>query len=217
MEWLKDRAGKITLGVIAAIVLLTVGAIWNARAAEAADKGGQSLLPIGEMASINAKSWSGCGIGVGGSYLDGEVSGFMGPANIGVDGQMLDVRFLCDYQAGSFVIGGNVDYGMVFGDLQTIGGNAAWAVGGRVGPLINPNTLLFVSGGWTRADTDAGNLDGWYGGVGIETKLPNSPIFLTLEYQHRVFDLTDIGAPPGFDGTVDVIRAGVAIKLNFGK
>lgn len=215
---LTDEDGRVTKPawvVLAAIVVLAVVVFFGAKA-RAADKGGASFLPIPEIAA-KSTSWTGCGVGVGASYLDGELSGFAGPVNVGMDGQMLDVRLLCDYQAGGFVIGANADYGKVFGDLQTIGGNAMWAVGGRVGPLLNQSTLLFASGGWTMAETDGGNMDGWYFGGGIETKLPHSPVYLTLEYQRRSFDITDLGAPSGIDATVDVIRAGVAVKMNFGK
>ena len=66
-------------------------------------------------------------------------------------------------------------------------------------------------------DTSAGNMGGWYMGGGIETKLPNSPLYLVLEYQHRIYDPTDIGAPAGFDATADVVRLGANLKFNFGK
>ena len=210
----RDKIGRY--GLYAVLGLVAVAFIWGfIPKARAADP--QKSSPIA-LPSVNTSTWTGCGVGIGASLLDGELSGFGGPTNIGADGQMLDARFLCDVQMGSFVVGLNADYGRVFGDLETLGADTAWALGGRVGPLINPNTLLFVSGGWTRAETSViGNLDGWYLGGGLETKLPSSPLYLVLEYQRRTFDLTDIGAPAGLDGTVDVIRAGVNIKLHFWK
>ena len=212
MEWIKRNKSAVAIAVVAGVVAGFLFLPGRARAEGVAAKGS----PIG-LPTINSGTWTGCGVGIGASFLDGEISGFGGPINVGSDGQMLDGRFLCDLQVGSFVIGGNVDYGKVFGDLETIGADTAWAVGGRVGPLVNANTLLFVSGGWSRLDTSAGALDGWYLGGGIETKLPNSPLYLVLEYQHRTYDLTDIGGPSGLDASVDVIRAGVNIKLHFWK
>lgn len=219
LTWFNDEANRKRLGkygvyaVLAALVFIAFAGFFNAARAEGvAAKGSPIALP-----TVNAASWTGCGVGVGAAYRDAEFSAG-GPGNIGVDGQSLGGRFLCDMQAGNFVIGLNVDYDALFGDINTtLGGNGVWSVGGRVGPLINSSTLLFASGGWTLADTKGGDMDGWYIGGGIETKLPNSPLYLVLEYQHRVYDLTDIGGPPGVDFEVDVIRAGVNIKLHFWK
>jgi len=202
---------KYVGGALAAIAVLIIATgLIRPASAEGVFKG-----PIALPKIVNTTSWTGCGVGVGAALRDAEFSaGGMG--NIGFDGQSLGFRFLCDLQAGSFVLGFNVDYDRIWGDLQTIGGDAVWSAGGRIGPLINANTLLFVSGGWTRANTSGGDMDGWYFGGGIETKLPSSPIYLVLEYQHRQYDLTDIGGPPGVDFTVGVIRIGANIKLHFG-
>lgn len=204
-DWL-DTKRKVLVAVIA-VAAAIVGLTLYARA-DSPTKASPIALP-----TVNAASWTGCGVGIGASFVDAEVSGFMGPVNFGADGQMLDGRFLCDVQMGGFVVGFNVDYGKVFGDLETLGVNNAWAIGGRVGPLVNPSTLLFASGGWSRADYDGGSADGWYLGGGIETKLPNSPLYLVLEYQHRVYE-ADCGP---CEVSADVIRAGVNIKLHFWK
>jgi hypothetical protein len=210
MEWLKENRRWLTAVAVVAAVL--VGWAYVARGAQADTITKGSPVAIGSVIA-NSGTWTGCGIGVGAAYRDAEFSAG-GPGNVGVDGQSLGGRFLCDYQAGSFVMGGNVDYDALFGDINTVlGGNAVWSVGGRVGPLVNPSTLLFASAGWTRADTAGGNLDGWYIGGGIETKLPNSPLYLVLEYQKRTYDL----GVPGVDFEVDVIRAGANLKLNFGR
>ena len=63
----------------------------------------------------------------------------------------------------------------------------AWSIGGRLGVLSSPSTLLFVSAGWTRISTDADvsfvlggtehrvsfdkERDGLFVGAGIETQL----------------------------------------------
>jgi outer membrane immunogenic protein len=82
----------------------------------------------------------------------------------------------------------------------------AWSVGGRLGILSSPSTLLFVSAGWTRVSTDADlsfvlggterNLsldkerDGWFVGAGIETQLGwlGSNFSLRGEYRFSRFD-----------------------------
>ena len=211
-----ENWGKKQWLIVGGCVLAAFALVFAyARAAEA--EGVAKGSPIAVPSINTGSSWTGCGFGVGAAYRDAEFSAG-GPGNIGVDGQSLGGRFLCDLQTGVFVIGFNADYDSLFGDINTtLGGNAVWSVGGRVGPLVNPSTLLFATGGWTRADTKGGDMDGWYVGGGIETKLPNSPLYLVLEYQHRVYDLTDVGGPSGVDFEVDVIRAGVNIKLHFWK
>lgn len=206
--WSDFLWGSLAIGAVVALFL------GYAVPAGAADKGGGLSKIVDSV--VAPASWTGCGVGVGGSILNGDASGG-GPFTIGSNGQALGGRLLCDVQLGGFVIGANVDYDKVFGDLHTIGVDTSWAVGGRAGPLINSATLLFVSGGWTQVDTKAGNMGGWYMGGGIETKLPNSPLFLTLEYQHRIYDATDLGAPAGIDVAADVIRVGAALKFNLGK
>ena len=63
----------------------------------------------------------------------------------------------------------------------------AWSIGGRLGVLSSPSTLLFVSAGWTQVSTEADlsfvfggterrlsldkQRDGWFVGTGIELSL----------------------------------------------
>jgi outer membrane immunogenic protein len=82
----------------------------------------------------------------------------------------------------------------------------AWSIGGRLGVLSSPSTLLFVSAGWTQVSTDADlsfvfggterrlsldkDRDGWFVGAGIETQLGwlGSNFSLRGEYRFSRFD-----------------------------
>ena len=84
--------------------------------------------------------------------------------------------------------------------------NHAWSIGGRLGFLSSPSTLLYVSAGWTRISAE-GDLsitvggtelrrsfdrdrDGWFVGAGIETQLGwlGSNWSLRGEYRFSQFD-----------------------------
>ncbi|MGY8678964.1 hypothetical protein Q2941_14365 [Bradyrhizobium sp. UFLA05-153] len=132
----------------------------------------------------------------------------------------------CDYQfglgggggffgTGQFVIGVLADYywSDMRGDRPSILSpffsaqekvNSQWAVGGRIGWLVNPNTLTYFSGGYTEAHlTGTGNfftpinntflgtvipgrtVQGWFLGGGVEYQsgwIPN----LTWKTEYRV-------------------------------
>jgi outer membrane immunogenic protein len=102
----------------------------------------------------------------------------------------------CDYQfgfgggggffgTGQFVIGVLADYywsdmkgnrASLFGDLWSAEEkvNSQWAVGGRIGWLVNPQTLTYFSGGYTEANlSGTGNFFSPVTGVGFaNTYLP---------------------------------------------
>ena len=160
-----------------------------------------------------ASAWSGCGVGVGAAMLDGEISGIGGPINIGSDGQAIGGRLSCDAKLGSFLIGLNVDYDYLFGDLESLGIKTDLSGGLRAGVIVSDTWALYGTGGVSRLDTSFGMYDGWYLGGGIMGKLPNSPLYLSLEYTHRIYDVSSI-APPGVDATVDRLRLGLDFKFN---
>ena len=102
----------------------------------------------------------------------------------------------------------------------------AWSIGGRLGVLSSPSTLLFVSAGWTQVSTEADlsfvlngterrlsldkERDGWFVGAGIETQLGwlGSGFSLRGEYRftrldddHRRLTLTEDFCGVGCDQT----------------
>jgi outer membrane immunogenic protein len=155
----------------------------------------------------------------------------------------------CDYQvAPRWVIGvlGSYDFMDLTGTnspLEVDGAgfpvnapekeNGAWYVGGRVGYLIAPSVLSYVSGGFTQTRFDAqtfqSNLgvpeafgypaqtyNGWFLGGGFETSLsdyiPGLPtgLYLRTEYrfsEYERIDLPEILLPSGVaDGNVEHTR-----------
>jgi outer membrane immunogenic protein len=121
----------------------------------------------------------------------------------------------------------------------------AWSIGGRLGILSSPSTLLFVSGGWTRVSTDADlsfvlngtergfsidkDRDGWFVGAGIETKLGwlgsgfsvrGEYRFTRLNDDHRSFTLEEsVGSNRRleFDRDIDVHTVRAVLVYKFGR
>ncbi|MBR0715477.1 outer membrane protein [Bradyrhizobium liaoningense] len=129
----------------------------------------------------------------------------------------LSVQGGCDYQFNNWVIGAFADYDFmdVHGDLSTAGGplygqqkqDWQWAVGGRVGYLVLPQLLTYVSGGYTQGHwkstdfTQAGaaiptltapgfTKGGWFIGTGDEYALTSilPGLFWKTEYRYSEFD-----------------------------
>jgi len=117
-------------------------------------------------------SWTGCYIGAGGGYgvwnQDNQtVDAVTGIARDltttnGGRGWFGTVGVGCDYQfAGNWVIGafGDFDFGSLGGQMSSsflnVNGDEdlkwSWAAGGRVGYVIMPQLLGYISGGWTES------------------------------------------------------------------
>lgn len=191
--------------------------------------------PIAVVAPVN---WTGCYIAGGGGggwqvndnyqyAVPGNQFAFpAGPVTVnktdGLHGWFGTVQGGCDWQAGNFVIGAFADYDFsdINGDhlglnLNNIGRQKqdwAWAVGGRVGYLVLPQLLTYVSAGWTQAHwngvaygtaafpggppaftTAAYDRNGWFIGAGDEVALTNwAPgLFWKTEYRYAEYDRGD--------------------------
>ena len=179
-----------------------------------------------------AFSWTGCYVGAGGGYgmwnqetfhetdpgfvsdeattTTGGGRGWFGTAQVG-----------CDYQiASSWVIGafGDWDWGNLKGTVHINDGfigdeknSWTWAAGGRIGYVMAPQFLTFVSGGYTQAHFDQVNLadsitgldaglslasntyHGWFIGSGYEYGLSFLPgLFWKTEYRYSTFQAADL-------------------------
>jgi len=119
-------------------------------------------------------SWTGCYVGAGAGYGLYDLDTHLADVNGGQFGVPLDqagrgwfgtAQFGCDYQvSSSWVIGAFVDgdwgrirgkhtgegsaIGLISGDMTL---KWSWAVGGRIGYLVTPSLLTYVSGGFTQA------------------------------------------------------------------
>jgi outer membrane immunogenic protein len=124
--------------------------------------------------------------------------------------------------------------------------NSAWAVGGRIGYLVNPAVLSYVGAGYTEARfsgttlTDFGlgrtafdtmraqTYSGWFLASGIEAMLPGLPGWsVKTEYRFADYDSKDLrifypnGTPSAAVANirpyVQTVRAGVAYKFGWGR
>jgi outer membrane immunogenic protein len=179
-------------------------------------------------------SWTGCYVGVGGGYgmwnQDTYIETFPGlvgrtaVATTGGRGWFGTAQVGCDYQiTGSWVIGafGDWDVGSIkgqFGGATEVEGigqeklTSSWAAGGRVGYVVFPKLLVFVSGGYTQAhfnqinlgsDTGVGpgpgfyapsqTYTGWFLGSGYDYAIDYLPgLFWKTEYRYASYSARDI-------------------------
>jgi outer membrane immunogenic protein len=92
-----------------------------------------------------------------------------------------------DYDFGSN-ISGDISLPQHSGSLDH---NSSWAVGGRLGFLVTPSTLLYGTAGYTQAEFDVSDLgsktfEGYFVGGGLETFLRQNWT-LKLEYRFSQF------------------------------
>ncbi len=154
-----------------------------------------SAMPVKAAPAPVARSWTGFYVGVGGGYgmydldtqltstvtglatnvpLDQGGRGWLGTAQVGFDYQLAPRWVL-----GAFVDGdisrihgshtgqNNAQVGLVAGDMSL---DRSWAVGGKIGYLVDPSLLTFVSGGFTQAHfkgTTYVNFTGTPTGLGV--------------------------------------------------
>ena len=214
----------LVVGGAAALFLMTSPALADGMP-------GRGPVPI--VACCGAPIWTGAyfGVGVGGAFAtrersvrevledttgqtvtglwndhDGRSRAF-GTLTLGYDQQF----------GGRWVAGVFVDYDFGNRDEHSRPGGViditqkdgrAWSIGGRLGVLSSPSTLLFVSGGWTQVSTDADlsfavndtehdfsvknrDRDGWFVGAGIETQLGWLGSGFSLRGEYRFTRLND--------------------------
>jgi outer membrane immunogenic protein len=203
-------------------------------------------------------SWTGCYVAGGGGYGFWNQDTFSQTATVtssevtsGGRGWFGTVGGGCDLQvSGSWVIGvvGDYDFASIRGDVTVPADGAltgherltsAWAVGGRIGYLITPSILTYVSGGYTEARFSGADLltgfsvpartySGWFLGGGYEYNLSWLPgLFWRTEYRLAEYDrgsraLLGGGEPvPGFSVNskpfVQTIRSELVWRLNWGR
>jgi outer membrane immunogenic protein len=214
-------------------------------------------------------SWTGCyvGAGGGGAYTKNDhkeyltATGVVASSNTstGSDGWFGTVGAGCDYQFNNFVVGvfGDYDFMDSKGDISYDGQRGPmstgsqkqdwqWSVGGRVGYVILPQLMTYVSGGYTQthlkstdlfqfvsAATPTYNLPGatkggWFIGAGDEYALSFLPgLFWKTEYRYSEFDRANVsvnfaasGLPTGFSMTEKLrehtVRSELVYRFNWG-
>jgi outer membrane immunogenic protein len=175
---------------------------------------------------VRAMSWTGCYVGAGGGYgmwnqdnVLFDDTGSSDTVTNGGRGWFGTVQGGCDYQFagpyGNWVIGafGDYDFSNIHGEVgnftNTVPGgteklSSTWAVGGRLGYLVFPKLLAYMSGGYTEARFDDINLTisgapylipaatyhGWFMGSGYEYSLDNFMPGLFWKTEYRFADYT---------------------------
>mgnify|MGYP000846274103 CR=1 FL=1 len=184
---------------------------------------------------VAVTNWTGCylGAGGGGAVTNNDHNDFVtatglatGPnVTTGARGWFGTVQGGCDYQfAGTnWLVGAFADYDFmdVKGDTSFFGvigpmltgtqkQDWQWSVGGRVGYVLLPQLLTYVSGGYTQAhwkSTDMATFGavptvnlpgatkgGWFIGTGDEYALGLLPgLFWKTEYRFSEFDRANVG------------------------
>ncbi|MDN5002003.1 outer membrane protein [Bradyrhizobium sp. GCM10027634] len=218
------------------LMLVMVATVAMAGAASAADLAARpyTKAPI----AAPAVNWTGCYVGAGGggamtkndhNDFDTATGAALGPnQTTGASGWLATVQGGCDYQfAGTnWLIGGFADYDFmdVRGDISTFGTafptnvgrqkqDYQWAVGARVGYLVTPQLLTYLSGGYTQAHWTATNMvtsntaigaapttlpggtkGGWFIGAGDEYALTSflPGLFWKTEYRYSEFDRSNV-------------------------
>lgn len=249
---------KFLFATAALVAFATVGSAGAADLpAEPAYKAPAAVAP--------AFSWTGCYLGVGGGYGtwtdDATYENFPSltarsqTVTSGGKGWFGTGQIGCDYQFGRFVVGafGDGDVGSIKGNMLVPGsgeaGNAtessAWAAGGRVGYVVWPKFLAYVSGGYTEAHfdqvnftrvnlapgtalfTSANTYNGWFLGTGYEYGFDFLPgLFWKTEYRFANYSAVDLpmllanGAPSGVgfnsQKTTQTIRSELVWRFNWG-
>jgi outer membrane immunogenic protein len=236
---------KLTLVVAAAALTFTY------KAAVAADLGHSAGGYKDEPApSASATPWTGVylGLGFGGGAANvqeaDKTNGVTnGSTDLGAMGVFGTVQAGADYRFSGtrFVVGafGDYDFGDVSGKDEGVGWSREWMVqdqwtiGGRLGALATPDTLLYGLVGYTSA-TQKVDLEGigntfWDGttsksvttggftvGAGVETRLMGN-WFLKGEYRYTAFDEGTLDARGNWSNTlttdVQSVRSVLTYKL----
>ncbi len=207
--------------LVAATVAALVGVAGAANAADVYSTGGLKDSYVAEP------SWTGLyvGLGIGAAAINHDITAkefdhhgdlqFSGELDgVGGEGVFGTVQVGYDKQYGRFVGGIFFDYD--FADANstlnvsewhnsasaTASLNNSWTVGGRLGYLFTPSTLVYALGGYTEASvtfpfvgSDGQNKDftlsGYTVGGGIETRLSGN-WYLRGEYRFTSLDDADI-------------------------
>jgi len=237
----RDMHMRKLLLTTAAVVALTAGEGFGADLPRPVMKAPPAPMPV--------TNWTGCYVAGGGGYgfWNQETSLTQNGTLVGSEvtsggrGGFGTVGGGCDLQvSGSWVIGvfGDYDFGGIRGDVvvpadnETVVGHekltSAWAIGGRIGYLITPSILTYVSGGYTEARFSGADLfspavppaaagvsvaartySGWFLGGGYEYNLSWLPglfwrtEYRLAEYDRRGRDILQNGLPNNFGLSVD--------------
>ncbi len=210
-------------------LLLATTAILLAAPALAADLPLRSaaMAPAPMMVAMN---WTGFYLGVNVGYVAAEELG-VAPFSVEVDGFTVGARIGYDMQLSpNWVIGAFADIDASFAKDTVFGVRVKAPIMAninlRVGYLISPATLLYVTGGYSYADLSIkapfplppglpGSADGWNLGAGIEHRFTrNWSAF--VEARHVEMNYNRIVILPGAPDHAHAWQVKVGVNYRFG-
>jgi outer membrane immunogenic protein len=193
---------RIILGITAALCL---------SAGQAAADGMPSKGQIRSSEAAGVANWNGfyVGVGVGAGAvnydtglnifgqevlgLDGfSGQGVFGTVAVGYDRQIRPGWVLGVFADYDFASNASTDLRFLGDTVLSVEKGDAFAVGARFGFLPTASTLVYGTGGYTRADFGGHDFDGYFVGAGIETMLRDN-WSLKLEYRYSQFDDVKFG------------------------
>lgn len=157
----------------------------------------------GSAMAQSSGNWTGFygGAQLGYADVDTSLSGVDG------DGVIGGIVLGYDYDLGDWVVGGGFDYDWTDVDLSGAAKvENVWRIKARAGYKVNPQGLLYGTGGYAEADTDTlGSDNGWFIGAGYEQIVaPNISVGGELLYhEFNNFDSSGVDV----DATTIQIRA----------
>jgi outer membrane immunogenic protein len=262
-----QKGAERTMKKLLLSIAITAGVTGTALAADIPMKAARPMA-----APVVTTNWTGCYVGAGGGYgmwnqdhtthdvvaIPGAIpiTVVSAEATAGGRGWFGTVQVGCDYQVSPrWVIGAFADYDFsgMRGDFHPSGTllvgrerlRDSWAAGVRVGYLIVPQLLGFVSGGYTQArfsavdfstsvppfvatglSMDAATYRGWFIGTGYEYALDFLPgLFWKTEYRYASYRERDntiffagLATPDFIRASKDVhtVRSELVWRFNFG-
>lgn len=164
--------------------------------------GGTAQQPAPAPATVapvpvaSGSDWTGPSVGVRLGY--GDVSTY-GAAQLSGDGALFGLRANYDYDLGTVIVGGGLQYDTTdidLGGVTTL--ESVTRIGARAGADLG-TSWLYGAAGWAQANTSAptvGDSDGWYAGVGYEMLVSEGITVGTevLYHEFSDFDLSGLNA-----------------------
>lgn len=168
----------------------------------------QDVAPVQPFEGIHVEGLVGYDVTKAGSSVDDDSTI---DNDQSIDGLLYGVGAGYDFRSGNFVFGpeaevtwstaktefNNGDFeGFGIGNVKT---NRDLYVGGKVGYVIAPSTMIYAKGGYTNAKFDVRNgdgtvttntdidTDGWRVGAGVEQAISNN-VFAKLEYRYSNYE-----------------------------
>jgi outer membrane immunogenic protein len=213
----KMKFAEVAIGVAASVGLLCAATVASA---DGPRYGIKDAAP-----DDKPFSWTGFYVGTAVGYSDAALALTFDTfsADVGLNGAQGIVSAGYDWQLTQRVVAGVlVDYafGKVDGSFgaDRLSIDNQFAIGGRLGYLLNPKSLLFATAGWTRAKFESADftrlntsVHGFFVGGGLEQALSNN-LSLALEYRfsdYNAFSSLD----DKFNNDVHSVRLGLNYKF----